>query len=213
MASRLYPAFLDLDGRAVLVVGGGRVAARKVSALLDTSARITVLAPSPCDDMEELAQEGRIVLHNRPYRSEDMSGACLVIAATDDHEVNHRVSADAADAGVFCNVVDDPDLCSFQVPAVVHRGLLQIAVSTGGASPSLAKRIRQQLEDEFGPRYATLLDGLMELRQHVQEKHPRDAAKRRQILKGFLDSPAPARLLEDGDEQGFRELLEEWKNR
>ena len=212
MSTRLYPVYLDLQDRDVLVVGGGRVAARKVAVLLNSGADITVLAPSVSNELEELSAKNQISLHTRPYRTEDMSDKWLVIAATDDPDVNHQVSLDAAEAGVFCNVVDDPELCSFQVPAVVRRGLLQIAISTGGASPGLAKRLRRQLETEFGPAYEKLLDGLMELRQHVQSKYPERPKTRRRILEDFLDSPAPARLIQDENAQGFRRILDEWKD-
>ena len=119
----------------------------------------------------------------------------------------------AAEARIFCNVVDQPELCTFQVPAVVRQGLLQIAISTGGASPALARRIRQELEKQFGPAYEELLDGLLELRNCLRQKYPLDAARRRELLESFLDSPAPKLLLEQLDSHSFAIELEKWKSR
>lgn len=211
MSSDLYPVYLDLSGREVLVVGGGPVAARKVGSLLRAGAAVTVVAPEPCRQVARLAEEQEFALEQRRYHSEDIEGKWLVIAATGDEAVNERVADDADGARVFCNVVDAPEMCSFQVPAVVRRGLLQLAISTGGASPALARRLRRRLEEQFGSPYEDLLEGLLELRRHVQEEYPDRAERRRQVLEGFLDSPAPARLLEDGDRAAFREMLEQWK--
>lgn len=208
----LYPIFLDLTGRNVLVVGGGAVAARKVSGLLRAGARVSVVAPEVCEALEEKEREGPVRILRRPYRASDLEGRWLVVAATDEPELNRAVSEDAAGARLFCNVVDQPALCSFQVPAIVRRGLLQIAVSTGGASPALARRIRLALEEVYGPAYGQLLDALLDLREHFQRKYPQDQQQRRRLLESFIDSSAPDLLLRDGDTHAFLVELERWQS-
>ncbi len=208
----LYPVYLNMAGREALVVGGGAVAARKVAGLVRSGARITVVAPCICTRLVELAAENAVTVCHRSYRSEDLQGKWLVIAATDDPALNTSVSEEAARAGVFCNVVDQPSLCSFQAPAVCRRGLLQIAVSTGGASPALARNIRVQLESAYGPEYGQLVEGLLELRRHYRQKYPDDGDRRRRLLESFIDSPAPALLLEDADPDAFLRELQRWKS-
>ena len=209
----LYPIFLDLTGRNVLVVGAGAVAARKVSGLLRAGARVSVVAPEVCEALDAKEREGSVRILRRPYRASDLEGCWLVVAATDEPELNGAVSEDAAGARLFCNVVDQPALCSFQVPAVVRRGLLQIAVSTGGASPALARRIRLALEEVYGPAYGQLLDALLGLRAHFQRKYPQDQQQRQRLLESFIDSSAPDLLLRDGDTQAFLVELERWQSR
>lgn len=209
----LYPIFTDLAGRGVLVVGGGTVAARKVRRLVQAGARVTVVAPELCAGLRETAADPHVDVMKREYRSADIEGKWLVVAATDDEELNRRVSAEAAAARIFCNVVDQPELCTFQVPARVRRGLLQIAISTGGASPALARRLRVELEDQFGPAYALLLETMADLREHVQAKYPDRPKRRRELLESFLDSSAPALLLEKRDRQAFQREVERWKTR
>ena len=212
MAS-LYPIYADLTSRSVLVVGGSLVAARKVRALLERQIRVTVVAPEVCPELQEMMADAGLVIHQRGYRPGDLAEHWLVIAATDDSELNQTVFAEAAEARVFCNVVDQPNLCTFHVPAVVRRGLLQIAISTGGASPALAKRIRQELEEQFGLGYGELLEGLLELRNYFRQKYPLDAARRREVLESFLDSAVPKLLLEELDSKSFAIELEKWKSR
>ncbi len=209
----LYPIYADLTGRAVLVVGGGVVAARKVGALLKRQIRVTVVAPELCPELQGLADDSGLVIHQRGYRTGDLAEHWLVIAATDDSELNRKVFADAGKARIFCNVVDQPQLCTFHVPAVVRQGLLQIAISTAGVSPALAKKIRLELEEQFGPAYGELLEGLLELRNCFRQNYPLDAPRRRKLLKSFLDSPVPQLLLEQLDSHSFAVELEKWKSR
>lgn len=177
----LYPAYLNLAGRAALVVGGGSVAARKVAALRASGARVTVVAPQIDPDLARGAH-GAVTVRRRAYRAADLRRAWLVIAATNDPAVNRAVAADAARARLFCNVVDQPELCTFQAPAAVRRGLLQIAISTGGASPALAREIRRDLERQFGPEYATLLANLQRRREEAKRDQPSATARRRLLL-------------------------------
>jgi len=152
-----YLVNLALEGRAAVVVGGGEVAARKVQDLLAAKANVTVIAPKLCDAIVALAGEKRIVAHGRPYRTGDLAGAFVAIAATDDEGLNARISKAAAAQNVLVNVVDRPALCTFTVPATVRRGDLTIAIATEGRCPVLAGVLREELEARYGPEYAELV--------------------------------------------------------
>jgi len=148
-----YPLFIDLRDRTVAVIGGGAVACRKVEGLRKTGARIKVVSPEVIDD---ISRYGDVEILQRNYIPEDLEGASLVIAATDDEATNIAVSRDALSRNIFCNVVDQPELCSFIVPSVIEKGPIKIAVSTGGVSPTLSKKLRFELDKFLGPEYATL---------------------------------------------------------
>jgi precorrin-2 dehydrogenase/sirohydrochlorin ferrochelatase len=165
--TELFPMFMKLEGRQVLVVGAGKVGEPKIAGLLETGARIRVVALQASPAVREWAREGKIELAVRAFSSEDLEGAFLAIVATNSRTLNERVYHEAQRRGVLCNVVDVPDLCDFFYPAVVRRGDLQIAVSTAGQSPSLAQKIRQQLEKQFGPGYATWVAELGETRKLI----------------------------------------------
>jgi precorrin-2 dehydrogenase / sirohydrochlorin ferrochelatase len=150
-----YPVNLVLDGRRCLVVGGGRVALRKVEGLLDCGAEVTVVAPR-ID--RELRERPGVTVAERPWEPGDMDGMWLVIAATDDPSVNRAVYEEGQRTGIWVNGADDPANCAFTLPSVVRRGDLQVTVSTGGRSPALATWLRRRLEGEIGPEYAVLLD-------------------------------------------------------
>ena len=163
--SPLYPVNLVVEGRSCLVVGGGEVAARKVAGLLACGARVHVVAPYVGDEVK--GQSG-VTWEERPYRSGDLFGHRLVVAATDDRGVNEAVYRDAEAAGVWVNGADDPEHCSFTLPSVVRRGSLLVTVSTGGRSPALARWLRERLEEEIGPEYEVLLDLLAEERETIK---------------------------------------------
>lgn len=148
-----YPIFVDLKDRTVVVVGGGMIAWRKVEALVDSGACVKVIAPRIID---EIACYERVEAIRRNYAPGDLEGACLVIAATDDENTNTAVSRDAADRAILCNVVDRPELCSFIVPSVIQKGPIKIAISTGGISPSLSKKMRVDLDRLIGDEYIKL---------------------------------------------------------
>ncbi len=167
MPAALFPMFLKLEARQVLVIGAGKVAEPKIASLLDTGARIRVVALEASANVREWALEGRLELHLRGFSPEDLDGAFLSVVATSSHSLNERIYGEAQLRGVLCNVVDVPDLCDFFYPAVVRRGDLQIAVSTAGQSPSLAQKIRQQLERQFGPGYAAWVAELGETRRRI----------------------------------------------
>jgi precorrin-2 dehydrogenase/sirohydrochlorin ferrochelatase len=145
------PIFLDVTGRKCLVVGAGDIAQRKVISLLEAGAEVMVVSPTVTEALSALARQGQIRHHRREYAAGDMEGAALVYAATDDAGLHKGLSEEAAARGIPINVADVPALCTFIAPAVLTRGSLKIAVSTGGASPGIAKRIVKQLERQFGP--------------------------------------------------------------
>jgi len=147
--------FMKLDGRQCLVIGAGKVGEPKIEGLFETGARIRVVAIEATPQIREWARLGRIELILRPYAITDLEGVFLAVVATSSRSLNEWIYRDAQQRGVLCNVVDVPDLCDFFYPAVVRRGDLQIAVSTAGQSPSLAQKIRQQLEKQFGPGYTS----------------------------------------------------------
>jgi siroheme synthase-like protein len=209
----LYPLSLDLSGRAVLVVGAGRVAARKVEGLLAAGALVTVVAPEVCEEINTLAGRPGFTVQVRRFAPGDVEGKWLVIAAAGPESVNRCVAGLAEQARIFCNVVDAPGLCSCQMPAVVRRGLLQIAISTGGASPALAASLRRRLEAEFGPPWAELVDALGELRRHYRARYPDEPATRHRLLREFVDSDVPALLTEAGEREAFSREVERWKSR
>ncbi|MBN2377089.1 MAG: bifunctional precorrin-2 dehydrogenase/sirohydrochlorin ferrochelatase [Sedimentisphaerales bacterium] len=212
MKSRLYPIFCDLAGRKVLVVGGGQVAERKVESLLASRAKVVVVSPELTEELGILEAEGKIEVCRRKYEDGDITGKWLVVAACGDGQVNRQVFEQATEQGIFCNVVDEPTLCSFQVPAVVRRGLMQIAVSTGGVSPALSKKIRLELENHFGVEFEGFLEGLGELREHVKGKYPDAQPKRAEILQDFANSEA-FELLKLGKLNEYKQLLDEFKDR
>ncbi|MHB8765308.1 MAG: precorrin-2 dehydrogenase/sirohydrochlorin ferrochelatase family protein, partial [Deferrisomatales bacterium] len=177
----LFPVYLDLRGRRVVVVGGGEVGERKAEALLRAGARVTVVAPAATPGLRARAEAGELRWRARPYRVGDLEGAALAFAAVDDAAVGAEVAADARAAGVPVNVAGQPELGDFQVPATARRGRLQIAVSTGGASPAWARRIREDLEARFGPEYGRLFDALAAARGELLAAVT-DPAERRRAL-------------------------------
>ncbi len=171
---RYYMACLDLAGRNVLVVGAGRVALEKIERLLDCGAVVTVVAPQALPEIERL--DVRVV--PREYRPEDLEDAFLVVAATSTEAVNRAVFRDAEARRLLCNVVDVPELCSFILPAVHRQDPIAVAISTGGASPALAQRIRDDVGRIVGPRHATLARELRELRPWAKDNLPSYEARR-----------------------------------
>lgn len=156
---------LDVARRPALVVGGGSIAARKIAALVDAGADVTVIAPAIGEPVAALERDGRIRVLRRAFEPGDAGGAFVVVGATDDDEVNRAVAQDARASGALVNIVDRPALCTYTVPAVVRRGHLTVAVATDGRCPSVARAIRERLDREFGSEYADVVDRLGELRQ------------------------------------------------
>jgi precorrin-2 dehydrogenase/sirohydrochlorin ferrochelatase len=204
---RYYPIQLDIRGRRCLVVGGGAVGTRKVGALLSCGARVTVVSPGVTEDLHRLGACGAITLLEREYAAGDLAGVFLVIGATDDENLNRRVSADAEQLNILCNIADRPERCSFILPAVVQRGDLVLTVSTSGKSPALAKQLRRALEEQFGEEYAVLLDLLGAIRKRLlRREHAPEAHK--PIFEKIIHSDILA-LIRDGHMQEINRLLEE----
>jgi precorrin-2 dehydrogenase / sirohydrochlorin ferrochelatase len=165
----LFPVYLKLDGKIVLVVGGGEIAEGKVEALLTTHASVRLVSPELTERLFELAQQGKVMWRKRQFEPHDLEDAVLSIAATDKVSVNHLVYRESQRLGIWCNVVDDPPYCDFYFPAVVRRGDLQIAISTNGQSPSFAQLLRKQLEKQFTQDYAQTLAKIGEQRRLIMQ--------------------------------------------
>lgn len=163
----MFPIFLKLESRPCLVVGAGTVAEGKIQGLLAERASVKVVAPEATSQVRLWASAGLIEWYQREFESADLEGKFLVIVATSSRDVNTRVFTEAHAQGILCNAVDDPPNCDFYYPAVVRRGDLQIAISTGGHSPALAQRIRQELEQQFGPEYESWLVELGKQREEL----------------------------------------------
>lgn len=189
-----YPLYLCVEGRPVTVIGGGRVAERKVHTLLDHGATLTVVAPEVTDALGRLAAEGRIVWQPRCYQEGDLAGAMIVFSATGDQAVDAAVSAEAQRRGILVNVADMPDLCTALVPSVMRRGRLQIAVSTQGASPGLARDIRRSLEREFPDWWEPYLDLLAEVRLLIKARVPGPASARTPLYAAVSASDVRQRV-------------------
>ncbi|BBO83752.1 hypothetical protein DSCO28_43180 [Desulfosarcina ovata subsp. sediminis] len=203
---RYYPVNLDIQGRSCLVVGGGRVGARKVKTLLQCGAVVTVVSPEMTSDIAGLAAAGKITLEQRPYQSSDVKGRFLVIGATDDEVLNQRIHADAERLGLLCNIADRPAICNFTLPAIVRQGDFVMAISTAGKSPAFAKYIRQQLETQFGPEYGTLLDLMGAIRTRLlAEEHAPEVHK--PLFEQLIHEDLLG-LVRDGDSHRIDRLLE-----
>ncbi len=177
----LFPMFMKLTGKQCLVVGAGRVGEPKIGGLIDTGARIHVVAIAASGAVREWADAGKVELELRAFSASDLDGKFLAVLATASSSLNELVYREAQQRGVLCNVVDVPEYCDFFYPAVVRRGDLQIAISTAGQSPSLAQKIRQQLEQQFGIGYAAWVEQL--------------GGTRRLILASALDKETKWELL------------------
>lgn len=182
-----FPVNLNLRSRKCLVVGGGRVAERRVKALLQCGAKVSVVSPTLTEELRRLADASAVDHLNHHYTPDDLNGCFMVISATDDHEVNLRVADDCIAHNVLVNVVDDPARSHFIVPSILRRGSLCIAISTEGRSPLLAKRIREMLETSFGPEYADFLELMGEVRDRLIKNIP-DGETRRKVFECLVDS-------------------------
>ncbi|WP_263365290.1 precorrin-2 dehydrogenase/sirohydrochlorin ferrochelatase family protein [Edaphobacter bradus] len=174
----LFPIFLKLTGRPCVVVGAGHLAESKIESLQAASAHISVIAPAASERIRNLADEGELTYHARPYQQGDLAGAFLVVAATNDPAVNRAVFAEAESSGVLCNAVDDPPFCDFYFPSVVRRGDLQIAISTAGHSPALAQQLRKQLHEQLPLDLGDWLAELGNLRREVVAAEPLNEERR-----------------------------------
>jgi precorrin-2 dehydrogenase / sirohydrochlorin ferrochelatase len=198
--NRYYPIFIDLREKLAVVVGGGMVAARKVESLVKAGARVKVIAPSVVD---EIAKTVDVSIDLREYEEDDLEGAFLVIAATDSEKINRAVSEEAFQRRIFCNVVDRPELCSFIVPSIVDRGPIKIAISTGGFSPTLSRRLRMLIGKNIGDEYVSLAAILGIIRPLVRSQ-PGTPDDHKRIFELLIDSE-----LIDAIRSGDRRLAED----
>jgi len=208
LATPFYIACLKLTGRRCVVVGGGDVGLEKVDGLLACDAEVTLLAPHAHEALAGYAAEGSIRWERRPYAgAADLEGVFLVIAATDDTDANIAVFEDAERRAMLVNVVDVPPLCNFILPAIVRQGPLAIAISTAGASPALAKRMKREIAAAYGEPYARLAILLNEVRGWAKGTLP-TYQDRKEFFEGIVEGePDPVALLAAGEEQAVRELI------
>jgi len=202
-----YIACLRLAGRRCVVVGGGEVGLEKVEGLLACGGDVVLISTDAVEPLRELAQEGSIGWERRAYHPGDLEGTFIVIAATGDTDVNIRVFEDAERRAMLVNVVDVPPLCNFILPAIIRSGPLAIAISTAGASPALAKRIRDEIADEYGEPYARLAVLLNEVRGWAKGTLP-TYQERKLFFESIVNGePDPVELLRRGDEAAVRDLI------
>ncbi|MDF2788863.1 MAG: siroheme synthase [Neobacillus sp.] len=196
-----YPVILQLEGKSVVVVGGGKVAERKVKGLLGTGADIAVVSPEATDEIQRLHGDGKIVWKQRSFSEGEIKDAFMIFAATDNREINQLVKSSAAPHQLV-TIADHPEGSTFTVPAHFKRGHLSIAISTGGASPTLARKIREQLEEQFDDSYEAYLDFLFSKRKWIL-KEVKNAALKRKLLTAIV---SPEFLTSANREQDFSNL-------
>jgi siroheme synthase-like protein len=199
----LFPMFVKLAGRKCVVVGAGDVAASKAAGLLRAGARVAVIAPQAGEFVQAQAAVGNLAWARREFSAGDLDGAILAVAATGSPQVNQEVFDACAARGVLCNVVDDPGRCDFFYPAVVKRGALQIAVSTGGRSPAVARRLRAELERQFGPEYEEWVERVAQQRREILGRDL-PAAERLRLLDAIASREAFEEFLRKRSQNGSR---------
>jgi len=202
-----FPAFFDLTGQRVLVVGGGEVALRKVSLLQSTGALITVVAPEIVPELEERAAAGALALVTREFVPGDLDGVRMVIVATSRRAVNRWIAKLSESRNIPVNVVDDAEASRFIVPAIIDRDPVLVAISTGGTSPVLARRLRERLEALIPGKIGELASWLAELRGSTRRKL-RDTAERRRFFETIVDGPAARRFIA-GDTRGAQRIAQQ----
>jgi precorrin-2 dehydrogenase / sirohydrochlorin ferrochelatase len=186
-----YPIYLDVENRDVVIIGGGNVCARKAETMMKYGAHVTVVSPEFTGEIEGWAREGCLALKRKHYDASDLDGASIVIASTDHQDVNEQIAADCRARRIPVNVVDVTPLCEFIVPAIIESGSIQIAVSTGGKSPAIARTLKEDLQRLIGPEYAEVNDLLATLREGAKRVLPTDVDRKRFfdgiIADGVLD--------------------------
>jgi len=186
-----YPIFLDIEDRSVVIIGGGNVCARKAETMMNYGAKVTIVSPEFTEEIERWGDEGKLTMRRKRYDEADLDGANIVIASTDDTPTNERIAADCRRRCIPVNVVDVTPLCEFIVPAIIDKGSVTIAVSTGGKSPALARTLKEDLQRMIGPEYAEVNDVLGTLRESAKRVLPTDVDRKRFfdgiIARGILD--------------------------
>jgi precorrin-2 dehydrogenase/sirohydrochlorin ferrochelatase len=183
----MYPVMLSLENNPCLVVGGGRVALRKVKGLLSEGAMVTVVAPAAEEELEAMAEMEAIRLERRPYRTGETAGYFLIMAATNDNRVNRQVFLDAKDCGIWVNVADDPKLCTFYLPARMKRGPMQLVIASTGLAPFAMRRLRKLFEKRFGPEWENWIQAAARFRKAVYKNCP-DKQKQGELFDIFFDA-------------------------
>jgi siroheme synthase-like protein len=201
-----YPIFLDVEDREVVIVGGGAVCTRKAETMMRYGAKVTVVAPEVTEEIAGWAEGGKINLKRKEYDDSDLEGASIVIASTDDESVNGRVARDCRRRKIPVNVVDVTHLCEFIVPAIVDKGSVTLAISTGGKSPALARTLKEDLQKLVGPEYSELNDLLGGLRPAAKKVLPTDADRKR-FFDGIL-ARGVLQMLRDGKREEAYETIE-----
>jgi precorrin-2 dehydrogenase / sirohydrochlorin ferrochelatase len=194
----LFPAFLKLHSRRVLVVGGGSIAAQKIPGLLEAGAQVHVVSPKLAPQLAEWVRNRQIDWSPKPFDPADLDGAFLVIAATSIRDLNAQVYREADARNILCNAVDDIDHCHFYYGSIVQRGDLQIAISTNGKSPALAQRLRKELEEQFGPEYECWLDWLGAAREALRAQS-NDPETTKRWLHALASRPMFERFLQQAN--------------
>ncbi len=184
---KYYPVYLNITDRMCVVVGGGDIAERKIVRLLECGASVVVVGKKLGPKLDDMKSEGKIKHIASDYQEEHIRNAFMVIGATDRDDVNERIYRDAKGNGIPANIVDDPDRCDFILPSIFSQGDLQIAISTGGKSPALAKKLRLEMEKNYGPEYKTLLDIMGAVREKVTTRG-RPSEENKKLFESLLNS-------------------------
>jgi precorrin-2 dehydrogenase len=213
LSTPVYVACLMLKGRRCVVVGGGEIGLEKVEGLLACDGDVTLISPEAVPQLEAYAAEGSITWERREYAKGDLEGAFMVIASTDDTDINIGIYNDAEERAMLVNIVDVPPLCNFILPAIVRTGALSIAISTQGASPALAKRMKREISEMFGEEYARLAVILNDVRGWAKGTLP-TYQDRKQFFEGIVNGdPDPVVLLREGREDELKTLIAEAQER
>jgi precorrin-2 dehydrogenase/sirohydrochlorin ferrochelatase len=203
----MYPIFIKIKNKPCLVVGGGKVALRKINDLVSESAQVTVIAPTILPEILESANRAAITVLHREYRPGDSKGFFLVFAATDNHHLNRSISEEIGNSALF-NSVDEPELCNFYSGAVIKRGKLRVAVSTSGAFPALTKKIKKDLDDCIPESYERLIEVLSQFRDRILQKEDLPEARRKEILNDVIQ-PSIVDAFLKGDETPLIRVVEQ----
>lgn len=210
MANEYMPVGISLKDRKTLVVGGGKIALRKVDRLLDYDSQVTVIAPEVDDKLAYYAERNKIKLEKREYKTGEVANYGLVIAASDDAKLNHQVYDEAHAANLLVNVVDDPAYCDFIIPATTRRGCLTVSVSTDGQAPFLSAFLRQLNDEIFPKRWSKVSDWAVKFRLLVHKEVPIDMALRMRCYERFLEADWKAILKNKKDDEEIEQLLRSW---
>jgi precorrin-2 dehydrogenase len=201
-----YPIYLDIENRNVIIIGGGEVCARKAETMMRYGARVTIVSPELTAEIEGWARDGQLTIRRKRYETSDIEDAHIVIASTDDTSVNEQVAADSRARRIPVNVVDVTPLCEFIVPAIIEKDGIQIAISTGGKSPALARTLKEDLNRTIGPEYSEVNDLLGSLRDSAKAKLPTDTDRKR-FFDGIIAQGVLQMLREGRRADAYRAIV------